>query len=154
MYYLIYGFLYLLSLLPFFVLYRISDGLYVLLYYISGYRKKVVMANLDIAFPQKTTAEKTRIAKQFYKNLIDTFIETIKLFSLSEKSLLKRALIDFTEIEKLIAKGKNIQMHSGHQMNWEYGNWIMSRNINIPWVGVYMKINNKALDKLFFFPPQ
>lgn len=107
------------------------------------------MANLDIAFPEKTRQEKTRIAKQFYKNLIDTFIETIKLFSLSQKSVQKRAVIDLTEIKDLIAKGKNIQMHSGHQMNWEFGHLAVAYNMPLPWISVYMSINNKALDRIF-----
>ncbi|MFN8247111.1 MAG: hypothetical protein U0T56_12105 [Ferruginibacter sp.] len=59
MYYLIYGLLYLISLLPFFILYRISDLAYFIIYYLFGYRKKVVMHNLDIAFlknhPRKRT---------------------------------------------------------------------------------------------------
>lgn len=66
MYYLIYGLLYLISLLPFFILYRISDLAYFILYYLFGYRKKVVMHNLDIAFPEKSSAEKNRIAREFY----------------------------------------------------------------------------------------
>jgi KDO2-lipid IV(A) lauroyltransferase len=79
MYYIIYPLFYGLSLLPWRVMYLLSDGIYVLVYYIFGYRKKVVMSNLAIAFPEKTEQEKVRIAKDFYRNFIDTFIETIKL---------------------------------------------------------------------------
>ncbi|HVW58903.1 MAG TPA: hypothetical protein VHC48_02670, partial [Puia sp.] len=75
MYYFFYGLLYLVSLLPMRVLYLIADGIYGLVYYVFGYRKKVVMANLELAFPEKTNAERTRIAKKFYRNLIDSFIE-------------------------------------------------------------------------------
>jgi KDO2-lipid IV(A) lauroyltransferase len=150
MYYLIYGALYLISLLPFFILYGISDFAAFIMYHIARYRKDVVMNNLNIAFPEKTTAEKIRIAKRFYRNLTDTFIETIKLLSLSEKAFFKRAEMDLDACNALAAKGKNIQFHSGHQFSWEYGNWIIAKKLNIPWVGVYMKINNQALDKLFY----
>jgi Kdo2-lipid IVA lauroyltransferase/acyltransferase len=150
MYYIIYGLLYLISLLPFFILYGISDFAFFIIYYIAGYRKKVVMHNLDIAFPEKSTEEKITIAKKFYLNLTDTFIETIKLLSISDKEFNKRAIMNVEACNVIAAKGKNIQFCSGHQMNWEYGNWAMSQNINIPWVGVYMKINNKALDRLFY----
>ena len=74
MYYLIYGLLYLISLLPFFLLYRISDFAYFIMYYVACYRKKVVMKNLEIGFPEKSIAEKITIAKQYYKNLKDTLI--------------------------------------------------------------------------------
>lgn len=150
MYYLIYGFLYLISLLPFFILYRISDLAYFIIYYVAGYRKKVVMNNLDIAFPEKSTAQKTRIAKQFYKNLIDTFIESIKLISISESSFLKKATMNLDEVVALTKKGRSIQFHSGHQFGWEYANWIVAKKLPIPWVGIYMRIKNKAIDKIFY----
>ena len=149
MYYILYGFLYLFSLLPFFIIYRISDFVYFILYHVSGYRKKIVMDNLAIAFPEKTTEERVAIAKQFYKNLIDTFLESIKLLSMSDKTFARRAVMDLTEVNKLIAKGKNIQMHSGHQMNWEYGHWAVATQMPIPWVGVYMRIASKPVDRLF-----
>src|SRR5215217_4741021 len=76
MYHVVYGFLYLFSLLPLFFLYIIGDGVYLIVYYLIGYRKKVVMHNLSIAFPEKSEAEKIKIAKQFYRNFTDTFIET------------------------------------------------------------------------------
>ena len=36
------------------ILYIISDGIYLVVYYLIGYRKKVVMQNLEIAFPEKS----------------------------------------------------------------------------------------------------
>lgn len=107
------------------------------------------MDNLAIAFPEKTTAERTIIAKQFYRNLVDTFLESIKLLSMNERTFAKRAQMDLSAIEALIKKGKNIQMHSGHQMNWEYAHWAVATQISIPWVGVYQKIGNAAVDRLF-----
>ncbi len=81
MYYIVFGFFYLLSLLPMRILYFISDGIYLIVYYVIGYRKKIVMNNLEIAFPEKSNAERVKIAKAFYHNLLDSFIETIKLVS-------------------------------------------------------------------------
>lgn len=150
MYYIIYGLLYLVSLLPFFILYGISDFAAFMLYRVVKYRKDVVMKNLTIAFPEKSTEEKEQIAKKFYRNLTDTFIETIKLLSISDKAFNKRAVMDLDECNAIAAKGKNLQFSCGHQMNWEYGSWVMSKKMNTPWVGVYMKINNKAIDRLFY----
>lgn len=150
MFYIVYGLLYLVSLLPFFILYRISDLFFVLAFHVFGYRKNVVLNNLLIAFPDKTEQERKQIAKKFYKNLIDTFIESIKLISISDEAFSKRAQMDLTEIKALIANGKNIQMHSGHQMNWEYGHWAVALQMPIPWIGVYMSIKNKVVEKLFY----
>ncbi len=120
------------------------------MYYIVGYRKAVVMNNLDIAFPEKSKAEKTAIAKKFYKNLTDTFIESIKLLSISEKSFLKRATINLDQLLPLIQKGKNIQFHCGHQFGWEFGNWIIAMKMPIPFIGIYIQIKNKTIDRLFY----
>ncbi len=150
MYYILYAVLYVFSLLPFFILYGISDFFYFLAYRCFGYRKKVVFGNLDIAFPEKSQQEKEVIARRFYKNLIDTFIESIKLLSISDKAFRKRATFDYAVIAELVAKGKNVQLHSGHQMNWEYGHWAVALRVPVPWLGVYMRINNKAVDRLFY----
>jgi KDO2-lipid IV(A) lauroyltransferase len=150
MYYIIYGFLYLVSLLPFPVIYLISDVVYFFLYHVFGYRRAVVMSNLKIAFPDKTEEELTKISKQFYHNLTDTFIEIIKLISMSDKAFDKRCQGDFSIIEQLAQKGKNIQLHTGHQFNWEFGSLLMSKKITtIPTYAIYMPINNKAMERLF-----
>ena len=97
MYYIVYGLLYMLSLLPFFILYGLSDLGFFIIFHIMGYRKKIVLDNLDIAFPEKSTEEKKKIARQFYKNFVDSFVETLKLLSMSDRSFAKRADIDFEE---------------------------------------------------------
>lgn len=89
MYYIVFGLFYLISLLPMRILYIISDGIYLVVYYVIGYRKKVVMQNLELAFPEKPNLERVKIAKAFYHNLLDSFIETIKLVSASKRFLEK-----------------------------------------------------------------
>ena len=150
MYYIIYGFLYLLSLLPFRVIYLLSDLIFFMLYHVFGYRKDTVIKNLQIAFPEKSATEHKKIAKQFYHNLTDTFMEIIKLISMSDKTFEERCKGDFTVVDELIKKGKNIQLHAGHQFNWEYGSLLMSKAITtIPSYAVYMPIKNKAMEKMF-----
>ena len=148
MYYLIYAFLYLLSLLPFFILYGISDIVFFFIYKIFGYRKEIVMENLSIAFPEKTVAEREKIAKQFYKNFIDNFIETLKLVSISPAAFDKRITVDMTACNKLAASGKNIQFNSGHQMNWEYASLAISKHLKLPWLAVYKKISSRPIERL------
>lgn len=149
MYYLVYGLLYVVSLLPFFILYLISDLFYFIIYRVWGYRKDVVMNNLDIAFPEKTLDEKKQIAKQFYKNLIDNFIETIKLLSISKKELSKRFIVPHDSINKHFNSGRNIQFHLGHFFNWEYANLSLCLNLDYPVLIVYMPLKNKIFEKLF-----
>jgi KDO2-lipid IV(A) lauroyltransferase len=148
MYYVIYPIFYLLSLLPWRLLYFISDGVYGLIYYIIGYRKKVVMNNLLIAFPEKTEKERTRIAKDFYHNFTDTFIETIKLISVSDKEFDKRFTSNIEVVNDLYATGKNAQMFTGHFFNWEFANLGFAKNAKLPLVFVYLPLGNKAFNKI------
>jgi Kdo2-lipid IVA lauroyltransferase/acyltransferase len=150
MYYLIYVPLYLLSLLPLRVLYLLSDAVYGLLYHIIGYRKKVVMDNLQIAFPEKTVQERVLIAKKFYHNFIDTFIETIKMFSASEAYLRKRVSGNWEVFQQLYDTGRSCQVHLGHTFNWEWANSTGVTQMKYVFIGVYMPITNKTLDKIFY----
>lgn len=150
MFYLLYGFLYLVSLLPFWILYGISDLAYILIYYCLGYRKEVVMANIALAFPEKSLAEKKLIAKKFYKNFIDNFIEIIKLLSISKRQLRKRFVGEFDTVNKYYATGRNMQLHAGHFFNWEYASLLFSVESKYPVLLVYMPVMNKAMDKIFY----
>lgn len=149
MYYLLYGLLYVLSLLPLRVLYLISNFIFFIVYHVTGYRKMVVMQNLTLAFPQKSETEKITIAKQFYLNFTDTLIETIKLVSASNNYIKKHLTGDFKLIDELYHKGKKVQLHLGHNFNWELG--LMALPLYTPFqtLAVYMPINNKAIDRLF-----
>ena len=50
----VWGFCYLLSLLPFWCLYLFSDFMYLIVFHCVRYRRKVVSRNLRNSFPQKT----------------------------------------------------------------------------------------------------
>ena len=150
MYYLLSGLLYLVSLLPMRVLYLLADGIYGLVYYVFGYRKKVVMANLELAFPEKTEAQRIRIAKKFYRNLIDSFIEVVKLMSASQRFLQRRFTVDTGVLKELYASGRSCQIHLGHTFNWEWGQLVLSGLTDYKLLVVYMPIKNQFFEKLFY----
>lgn len=108
------------------------------------------MSNLLIAFPEKSLEERKKIAKKFYLNFTDTFIETIKMISISKKEVLKRGDCEFEYINELIDKGYNIHILAGHQFNWEFANLIYSMKLKIPFVGLYAPIGSKILDRIFY----
>jgi len=149
MYYIVYSLLWLVSLLPLRVLYIISDGLYGLVFYVFKYRKDVVMGNLARSFPEKTDKERVAIAKQFYHNFIDSFIETIKLLSVSDKYILKRFKGNWEVINQYHTTGRSVQVHLGHNFNWEWGNVAAGKELLFQFLGVYMPISNKIFDRLF-----
>jgi len=150
MYYIVYPLLYLFSLLPFFILYAISDLIAFLLHSVFKYRRDVVAGNLKIAFPEKTEAERNKIARKFYQYFTDTFIESIKCISISKTALQKRNNGSYDLINGLLDKGYNINVLGGHQFNWEYGSLLYSLHIKIPITAVYMPISNKVINKIFY----
>ncbi len=107
------------------------------------------MNNLTIAFPNKTEEEKIKIAKQFYKNFCDTFIETIKFISASEKFLRKRFTVDYSALEERLKEGKSIQVHLGHNFNWELVNLTLPFYISKKKLIVYLPLSNKVFNRLF-----
>ncbi len=144
---LIYPFIWIFSILPFRVLYFISDGFYYLIYYIIGYRKKVVTSNLKLAFPQKTDHEIKVISKKFYRHFVDIFVEMIKAFTISDKEIMKR--YKFTNIEllkELETEKRNVLFLGSHYANWE---WIFCLNLYVKTDGyaVFKKLKNKYFDK-------
>lgn len=149
MYYIVYGFLYLLSLLPLKVLFLLSDFAYVVLYYLAGYRKNVVFYNLSIAFPEKSETERRQIAKGFYKNFTDNFIETVKLLSADVSYINKHFTADYAAFEKVYRQGKKCQVHLGHTFNWELANIAVAANIPQKLLSLYMPIESGLFDRLF-----
>lgn len=150
MYYIVYGLFYLLSLLPMRLLYILSDGIYGLVYYGLGYRKKIVLANLESAFPEKTLTERATIAKAFYHNLLDSFIETIKLVSASPRFLEKRVTANWEILDPIFKNGKSCQLHLGHTFNWEWGHHVLSSHTPYQVFVVYMPLSNAPLEKLMY----
>lgn len=130
-------------------LYGIADFFFFILYVLIGYRKDVVMKNLAIAFPEKTEEERKKIARQFYRNFCDNWIEAIKLFSISKRTLNKRVTADYSEINALYKKGKSCQLHLGHMFNWEWGNVHFALHTPYKWLGVYAPISSKIFNRLF-----
>ncbi len=97
-FYIFYGITWIITLLPLKILYIFSDILFVFLYYLPGYRKKVVTENLRNSFPEKSQEEIALIGRKFYRHLADIFIETLKLTNLSNKELTRRFTVSNPEL--------------------------------------------------------
>ena len=148
---LLFYFLKAISYLPFWFWHGVSDLLSVLIYYVLGYRKKVVMENLDLAFPDKSKKEKEKIARKFYRNFTDFIVESIKAFSMSAAAFEKRyQIVNFDEILDYVSKHQQgAVLTATHSFSWE---WMISAGHRLP-QGInayiaYTPLSNKPLDKL------
>ena len=136
-----------LSLLPMWILYRLADVLFILTYYVIGYRKEVVKENLFIAFPEMSEVERKQLARGFYKNFCDVFIESLKLFSISEKELSKRMIVhDVDNLKPYFDQGRSIVGLISHVSNWE---WmvISDKVLSHRSLGIMTPLSNKFLHK-------
>lgn len=139
----------LISYLPLPLLYLISDLLYLVARYIIGYRKEVIDENLRHAFPEKPDSERLRLRNRFYRNLTDSFAETIKLLTISEKEFERRfQLVNTNSLDEAVCSGTSALLVSGHLFNWEMGLIGINHAIQAPVETVYLKINNPYFDNL------
>lgn len=147
----VYSFFYLISLLPWRVLFLLSDFEYLFVYKIFGYRTKVVRRNLSTAFPDKGEKELRAIERRFYHWFCDYFFEAVKLLSISEDELRHHFRItNSAELEECFQQGQSVGAILGHYCNWE---WLSCVGYDLPGnrrVGlVYSPLHNKAFDHLF-----
>jgi len=148
MYYLLLILLYPLSLLPLGFLYVLSDLLYLFVYKIGGYRKKVTLENLRHAFPQKSEAEIRDIMHRFYRSFFDQIAELLKLLSISEKELSKRVTGNWEVFKELSDEERNTYALLGHTFNWEWVNVACQYHTEQQFAGVYMPVKSEAMNRL------
>ena len=152
-YWAVYGFGHLVSLLPFWLLYLLSDVLYFFVYHVVRYRRDVARENIAGSFPEKPQKELRGIERKFYHFFCDYVFETLKLMTVSRKSMAKR--ITFKGLEQLEdAFHKEghpfVFIYLGHYCNWEWiasMSWFVSPSIHC--AQIYHPIYNKAVDRFF-----
>ncbi len=142
-----YGVLIPLSLLPFRILYAVSDLLHLVLYRLAGYRKKVVMRNLRNAFPEKNEREIVRLASLFYRHLCDLVVESVKIFSISPGQVHARMKCRNPEVlDKLHDDGRSVILAGGHFNNWELFAVAVDELVKHRTIGIYTPLTNRFLD--------
>lgn len=149
-YNIVFAFVWLLSVLPLCLLYRLSDGLYYIIYYMARYRRKLVRKNLTASFPDKTEDEIVKIEKKFYSWLCDYFVETVKLATMSEQQIKRRMRIEGADlVNRYVEQGRGCAIYLGHYCNWE---WVTSLPL---WISekavcgqIYHALENKYTDKM------
>ncbi len=144
---LVYPFIWIFSKMPMRILYFLTDIIFIILYYIIGYRKEVVRNNLKLSFPSKSSQERLIIEKKAIKHFIDTFMEMIKSFTISEKEIRNRFKFENSEIvNDLYQKNKSVILMAGHYANWEWATLLITKVIPHESYGAYKQIKNKYFD--------
>lgn len=141
-------FLRVLSRLPFPILYLFSDFLFFITYWVTKYRRNVVIMNLRNSFPEKDERTIRAYEKGFYRNLCDYSVETFKLLSISKQELKKRMkYINPEIIEPYRDKKQSVIYVTSHQFNWEWLVAAGSISLPIPVDFVYQAPSNKFFNQ-------
>lgn len=141
--------LYLISVLPFWVIYLISSFFYLIIYYLIRYRKDVVAENLKKSFPEKSEDELKIISKEFYLHFCDVIFETIKLLTISKEEFKKRCRMDEQaqrNFQYFFDKNQTVVGVMGHCGNWEWGAISHQVYFSRMITGVYHPLSNKNFD--------
>jgi KDO2-lipid IV(A) lauroyltransferase len=137
-----------ISLLPSWVLYRVSDLMYLILYKMVGYRKKVVRTNIMNSFPEWSDDRKHSIEREFYRHFCDLVVESIKAFSISKVELERRFVQRNPELfQKYFDKGQHVTLVGGHSGNWEL--FAVSVALHLPHqpVALYSALHNEFINR-------
>lgn len=135
-------------MLPFRILYLISDFAYIIVYYLIGYRRKTVRENLALTLPHLSNKERLIIEKKFYHHLCDMFLEMIKTMNISKEEIAKRFVFTNLDLYKDIEKQeKSIALMGAHYASYE---WSPAINFYSKFqvYPIYKQIKKPYFDKL------
>lgn len=145
--------MHLLAFLPLRVLYLVSYLLYIIIYRVVGYRRKVVRDNLTQCFPDKSVDELRKIERKFYRFFSDYIVETLKVLHISDTEMKQRMeFVDAEVVDRFTTQGRSVMLLLGHYGNWE---WIPSLTMwcacpnNIQLGQVYRTLRNEWFDRFF-----
>jgi len=136
------------SLLPFPVLYFLSDVLRYIFKYILSYRIDVIEKNIAYCFPDKSQREQKKIRDDFYKNFIDIILESIKGLSMDPQKLIKRYTFPNPElIDEHYRNGQHVITYSQHYNNWEWAPVCLGLQMKHKLTGVIKKLSNQRINE-------
>lgn len=141
-------FVFLIGILPFRVLYFFSDIMYLILYYIAGYRKSVVKKNIKECFPDKSKEEIQHLIRLSYKNLTDVIVEGFKAFTMTRRQIKERHKVLNPEILDQLQNNKTgIIATPCHYGNWEWGSMSPSLYFNQKIIAFYKPLSNPYINR-------
>lgn len=137
-----------LSLLPYWLLYSISDVFYLLIYHVVRYRRSIVQKNLSHSFPDLSNSARKKIEKASYAHFVDLMVESIKSFSIKESQALKRAIVVNPEVvDQYYEQGRSVIIVAGHYANWEIQALTLDTWLKHKVAALFMPLKNEYFNK-------
>jgi KDO2-lipid IV(A) lauroyltransferase len=137
------------AILPFGLLYKVSDILGWVLNHALRYRKNIIRENLQRSFPSLSETQIEQLISKYYTYFADLIFETLKGFSMRKESLMGRFAYEGIEIfERYYQEGKNVILLAGHYGNWEWATLTFPLVVKHKVIGIYKPLTNKKMDSL------
>lgn len=125
----------------------IADILYLIVYHLVGYRRRVVRDNLETCFPEKGQKELRCIEHVFYRNLADLLVEGVHNVFFATPPYLKRhyRITNRQLVDRYYEQGRTVVLMSAHMCNWEY--MVSSLNMQLlhHGIGVGKPLDDKSM---------
>jgi KDO2-lipid IV(A) lauroyltransferase len=137
-----------ISILPFSLLYLLSDIISFILFYFLGYRGEMIRKNILLSFPEKSIKEIRIIERAFYTHMCDIFLEMIKSMSMTLESINKRFKVNNINLLTQFSKNKrSVIIMCGHYASYE---WLLfkAKAFGSSTYGIYTPLTNIYFDKL------
>ena len=103
-------------------MYLLSDILYFIVYYLVGYRRRVVRDNLSRCFPEADRRWLRRVERRYYRHLSDLLVEGAYNVFFAKPPYLKShyRLVNRQVVDRYYEQGRSVILASAHYGNWEY----------------------------------
>lgn len=99
----------------------LADILYLLIYYVVRYRRKVTRDNLSRSYPDMTDVERRALTRRYYHHISDLLVEAVWNLFASPKYLLRHyRFVNREVVNRYYEEGRSVVLMSSHYNNWEY----------------------------------
>lgn len=147
-------FLWLAKIAPKSFTYAMMKGLTLLVYRLDKKRRNLTIANLTMAFPEKTPEEIKSLSKKVYTELSRTVAEI--LFMFTEKFDIDKAIKNKDQAQKKIQdiaqnSPNGIIVMTAHFSNWELAAHFLAKH-DLPMLAIGREGNNKLIDQKITIP--
>jgi len=136
-----------ISLLPWSVIYRLSNFLAWVMGSVVKYRRDVINTNLDYALPDLTPSERPDLIKGIYRNLTDIILESLKSYTASLSDIHDRYQVTSTpELQAHYDEGRDVTFFAAHYGNWEWGTLTLEEKLPHHIIGLIKPVKNKGIN--------
>ena len=127
----------------------LATFIYVVLRFAVRYRRKLILAQLSKAFPEKSEKECCLICNEFYRHMAEVIICTMSMAGITDEQ--RRAAIKFniSDAVREAVKDRHFVILASHCGFWEYAQFVGMDMPGYCEIGAYHPLSNKSWDNLF-----